>query len=260
MGADVARLAGEVDRVRGVVGAGPGDHRRLVADLVEDSVEEAHLLVVGQGRRLASGAGDHEAVAAVVDQAAGQAAGRVEVDRAVRRRTGVTIAVKTPRISLIGPGVTRLKPRTPAGAGRPTAAPARAEPRRGSAGPRARAGPRAGPRRAARPSVQCSGREIAGWPVALKIAVNAPAGRAPERVQRVVAVVVVGAQRRRGLGHRRREQQVEAALVPGRDAAGDELMQAAVGQILAALDRSRPDLGERPGQRLDVVGGDRRGR
>jgi hypothetical protein len=72
---------GEVHRVRRVVGARAGDDRD--GDRLDDRREQAEPLVVGEHRRLAGGAGDDEAVVAVVLQVAGQAAGLVEVERTV---------------------------------------------------------------------------------------------------------------------------------------------------------------------------------
>ena len=78
--------------MRGVVGAGAGDHGALAADLVDHGLPQVQLLGVGERRRLAGGAGDDEAVVAVVDQAAGQprAASR---SRPPSSSKGVTIAV-----------------------------------------------------------------------------------------------------------------------------------------------------------------------
>ena len=56
-----------------VVGAGAADHGGLVADLVLDGRAAARLLLVAEGRRLAGGAGDDDAVGAVLDQVAARA-------------------------------------------------------------------------------------------------------------------------------------------------------------------------------------------
>ena len=79
----VGRHAAELDGVGGVVGAGPGDHRD--GDRLGDRPPQVPLLVVGQHRRLAGGAGDDEAVVAVLDEPAGEGGGAVEVQGAVRR-------------------------------------------------------------------------------------------------------------------------------------------------------------------------------
>ena len=64
----------------------------------------------------------------------------------------------------------------------------------------------------------------------------------------------MGAERHRRLGHRRRQQQVEARLEPARDDPGEALVKRDVGEVAARVARA-PDLGQRPGQGLDVVGG-----
>ena len=69
--------------MRGVVRARAGDDVRVAADLVEHRLEQRELLVVGQRRRLAGRAGEHEAVGAVVDEVAGERARRGDVERAV---------------------------------------------------------------------------------------------------------------------------------------------------------------------------------
>ncbi len=76
-GGALAELAG----VAGVVGAGAGDERHV--DRGAHGRPELHLLVVGQRGRLAGGAGQHEAVVAVVDEPAGQRDRAVDVERAV---------------------------------------------------------------------------------------------------------------------------------------------------------------------------------
>ena len=69
--------------VRGVVGAGPGDHGGAVADRVDDRRDQLGLLGVGGGRRLPGGAVDHQAVVAQVDQVGGQLLGAGEVQPAL---------------------------------------------------------------------------------------------------------------------------------------------------------------------------------
>ena len=54
------------------------------AELVHRGLEQAQLLLVVEGRRLARRAGDHDAVGAVVDEMAHQVASRAFVDGAVR--------------------------------------------------------------------------------------------------------------------------------------------------------------------------------
>ena len=79
------------------------------------------------------------------------------------------------------------------------------------------------------PSASPSGSEIAGWPVTLKMAVKAPSGSARvERVHRVVARVVPGAERLRRPRGGRREQEVEAREVPARDHPGEAVVDADV--------------------------------
>src|SRR4029077_10704406 len=65
------------------VGAGAGDHGRAIADGVDRRGVQLEALVVGQGRRLARRARDHQPVGAVVDEVARQLAEPVVVDRAV---------------------------------------------------------------------------------------------------------------------------------------------------------------------------------
>ena len=80
-GRPLAELAG----VAGVVAAGAGDERHV--DGGAHRRPEVDLLVVRERGRLAGGAGQHEPVAAVVDEPAGQAHGAVEVERRRRRGT-----------------------------------------------------------------------------------------------------------------------------------------------------------------------------
>ena len=160
----------------------------------------AQLLVVGERRRLAGGPGDDEPVRAVVDQVAGERAGPRRGRRAPSASNGVTIAVSTPRISAIGLEYQRvhesLSRRRPAGV-------------RSAHGCARSSWAATWISRSSRPngatswtpigrpsSVQCSGSEIAGWPVALKSAVNAPAGTARRKASSGSAPrVVVGAER-----------------------------------------------------------------
>ena len=68
VGASLGGTAGQLDRVRGVVGAGAADQQHLVADLLAHRPQQDQRLLVGQGRRLAGRAGDHQAVRAVLEQ------------------------------------------------------------------------------------------------------------------------------------------------------------------------------------------------
>ena len=83
VGAELLGLAGQLDGVRGGVGADAGDDRGPVADGVLDGAEQVAVLGHRGGRRLAGRAGDHDTVVAVVDEVGGDARGAVEVDRAV---------------------------------------------------------------------------------------------------------------------------------------------------------------------------------
>ena len=67
----------------GRVGAGAGDDRGAVADLVERGGVELEALVVGERRRLAGRARDDEPVRAVVDEVARERPEALQVDRAV---------------------------------------------------------------------------------------------------------------------------------------------------------------------------------
>ena len=81
--AELVGPRGQVDGVRGRVGAGAGDHRGSVTHLVHGRRVEREALVVGQRRRLAGRAGDDEAVGAVRDQVARECAEAVESHAAV---------------------------------------------------------------------------------------------------------------------------------------------------------------------------------
>ena len=82
---ELVGAAREVNGVAGVVRPRPGDHRRSPAHGLDGGREEGQLLVVRERRRLARRAGHDDAVRAVVDEVAGEALERVEIDRAVRR-------------------------------------------------------------------------------------------------------------------------------------------------------------------------------
>ncbi len=61
----------ELDRVAGVVGADPGDHRlpRVIrAHLVDHELDEAEVLVVIERRRLTGGSAHHDTVTAVAEE------------------------------------------------------------------------------------------------------------------------------------------------------------------------------------------------
>ena len=81
---DLLGLAGQLQGVRGIEGAHPGDHFGSIADLVDDGLQQRPLFGVGGGRRLTGGAVDHQAVIALgVDQVCGQPPGLGEVQRSV---------------------------------------------------------------------------------------------------------------------------------------------------------------------------------
>ena len=67
-----------------VVGAGARHHRALAAQLVHEQADELDLLLVRHRRCLAGGAGDHQAVRAVLEQVAADRDRRLLVDRSVR--------------------------------------------------------------------------------------------------------------------------------------------------------------------------------
>ena len=81
--AEIVRLTGQLDRVRGVVRPGVGDDAGPVADRLHGGGEELELLLVGEGRSLPRRAGYDEAVGAVLDEVDGEAPEAVHVDRPV---------------------------------------------------------------------------------------------------------------------------------------------------------------------------------
>src|SRR5581483_9983810 len=83
IGAELVRLLGQMDRVRGRVRPGAGDHRGRLADRLDRGTEQVEALVVGERRALARRPRDHEPVGAVLHKVAGELLERVEVDRAV---------------------------------------------------------------------------------------------------------------------------------------------------------------------------------
>ncbi len=88
MDAEVVRLTGDIDRVRGVVRSGVRDHARAIADGIEGDGEELELLLVAERRRLARRAGHDEAVRAVVDEVGSEPPEAFEVDGAVLMERG----------------------------------------------------------------------------------------------------------------------------------------------------------------------------
>ena len=68
---------------------------RLVADLVDDRAQQADVLVVVEGRRLAGRAGDDQPVRAVLDQVSARALRAAASSTAPSSSKGVTIAVST---------------------------------------------------------------------------------------------------------------------------------------------------------------------
>ena len=83
VGAELGRLAGQLDRVRGDVGADARDDRGAVADRVADDAQDLAVLGRGGRGRLARGPADDDAVVAVVDQVGRDRRGLLQVDRAV---------------------------------------------------------------------------------------------------------------------------------------------------------------------------------
>ena len=88
--------AGQLDRVRGVVGADPGDDAGPVADRVDDGAQDrAVLLGVAGGRRLPRRAADDQAVVAVVDEVRRRSAAVPSRSTEPSSWKAVTIAVST---------------------------------------------------------------------------------------------------------------------------------------------------------------------
>ncbi len=81
--AELVRLLGEVDGMRGRVRARARDDRCLLADRLERSAEEIEPLGIGERRALAGRPGDDDPVGAVGDEVPREVLERVEVDRAV---------------------------------------------------------------------------------------------------------------------------------------------------------------------------------
>jgi hypothetical protein len=82
------RALGQLDRMARVVGARPGHHRSLVAELGGDELDHPDVLVVGQRGGLARRPADHEAVRAVGEQVAADGDGGLLVDAAVAGEGG----------------------------------------------------------------------------------------------------------------------------------------------------------------------------
>ena len=81
--ADLLRLAGQLDRVGGGVGADARDDARAVADRVLDRAQDLAVLGHRGGGALPRRAADDDAVVAVVDEVRRDPRGAVEVDAAV---------------------------------------------------------------------------------------------------------------------------------------------------------------------------------
>ena len=81
--AELVRLLGQVDGVRGRVRAGAGHHGGAVADRVDRGRDELEPLVVGERRRLPGRARHDDAVGAVLDEVDAELAVTIEVDRPV---------------------------------------------------------------------------------------------------------------------------------------------------------------------------------
>ena len=86
MHAERGGLAGQRGRVRGVVGPGVGDDVRVATDLLEHRLEQRELLGVGERRRLAGRAREHEPVAQPFATRCRASARRGTRGRASRRR------------------------------------------------------------------------------------------------------------------------------------------------------------------------------
>ena len=143
--------------------------------------------------------------------------------------------------------------RAAAGAGRPRARPARAAPRPAAGAPSPPTSATSCTPIGSPAPFWCSGSEIAGWPALVE-----DRREDPERHRvRVARERILGrprevAERRRRRRAGGREQQVEAALPPARDAAHVRLIRLDRGQVLHGGDGAA-QLGERPGERLDVA-------
>ena len=81
--AHVRRRARQVDALAGVVAARASDHARAPVGGIQGFSVERHALGLGQHRRFAGGAGDHDGVVAGADQAVDHAPEGVIVDRPV---------------------------------------------------------------------------------------------------------------------------------------------------------------------------------
>ena len=169
-------------------------------------------------------------------------------------------AVERPLDVRGGVGGHRVLTRARAGGDPPTATPLRAARRRGGAGPHHRTAATSCTPTGRPSAVQCSGSEIAGWPVALKGRVKAAnaVARNPA-IGRVRGVGTEVTERRRRRGQGGREQEIETALPPRGDAprvAVDPVE--GVDELRCGAETS--ELRERPVERIDVLGGERTSR
>src|SRR5215211_1362672 len=186
VGAQPAGTAGELDGVVGVVRARAADEKSPAADLLLHRTKKIELLLVGERGRLTGRAGDHEPVGPLLDEAARQRAGGVEVEGSPlvegRHHRGDHARDQ---------GHTRIIADQEAAATSPADAPAKTGGRRSAHGCASSSWEAARISRSSRPKaatrwtptgrpsgVQWRGSEIAGWPVALKSAVIPPCGTA----------------------------------------------------------------------------------
>ena len=102
VGARLLGVAGKVDRLGRVVGAGAGDHRHPALRHLDADFDDALVLVVAQRRAFAGRADRHEAVACPPRSASRRRRGR-RPRRARRSRIGVTSAVIEP-LNMAFPG------------------------------------------------------------------------------------------------------------------------------------------------------------
>ena len=74
---------GQVHAVRGVVATGAGDDAGTVTDGVQHRAQQGEFLGIGGGRRFPGGSGQHQSVAPGVDETVSQAAGGLDIHRAI---------------------------------------------------------------------------------------------------------------------------------------------------------------------------------
>ena len=103
-------------------------------------------------------------------------------------------------------------------------------------------------------ALQCSGSEIAGWPVTLKGSVKAMCGPRRSSSSKGRSPSAELREQRRRLAHGRREQQVEAAGPPGRHARRPALLPLGGLEEVLGRDRGALRIRDAPQERLDVVG------